>query len=431
MLGSNEVVMQLLTAPFPQILLTSIATLVISYLLLTIIKIRDPKIRGFFYSLTLLAPLVVYLFYTPSIWVMRPVFEQGSINGSTMIISQMGEAIGGSVKSIAMASPAVASFMVAQEVAGVNYTGVLCIIGIVFGIVMLAVSYLFGVRIVKGCQGVMDVTAEDEPKLYKSVEKLASRVGVATPKIGLTENLRPNAFTIGYGDNAMVVFSSGLISTLDQVELEAVIAHELAHIKNRDFHLMAIVSSLKVVSFFNPAAYLSASMLVREREYLADDVGSRATRKKNTLKKALIKIAATPAPQRRAVIPDLVSGLFIYSQIGSLKAAFTSHPSLDMRLDRIGRGGAGKKMDKYKAALVALVLIGSLAMLSSYILQPMHLVEVFFRVGPGIRVPMGGGPFISVGGEGVNTFFFSMRSFKVAPLRELPNTLALRQLGVF
>jgi heat shock protein HtpX len=422
--------MQLLTAPFPQMMLSSIAILVISYLLLTLMKIRDPKIRGFFYSLTLIAPIVVYLFYMPSVWVMRPVLEHGSFGGPSFVISQVGPTVGESITSIMVASPGFATIVGGQEAASLSYTGLLCIIGLVFGVATLAVSYFFGVKIVKRCQGVMDVTAEDEPRLYKSVEKLASRLGVATPKIGLTESLQPNAFTIGYGDNAMVVFSSGLISTLNMVELEAVIAHELAHIKNRDFHLMAIVSSLKIVSFFNPAAYLSASLLAREREYLADDVGSKATGRKNTLKRALIKIAAAPM-QRRAVIPELMSGIFIYSQIGSLKAAFTSHPSLDMRLDRIGRGKVGGKMDGYKAALVAVLLVCSLVMLSSYIMQPMHLVEMFFGFGPGFRVPMGGIKLAPVwGGEDMQTFTFSTRPFGFAYARALPDALTLRPMVV-
>jgi Zn-dependent protease with chaperone function len=410
-MAPNNVLMQLLTAPFPQMMLSSIAILVISYILLTFTKIKDPKMRSFFYSLTLVAPVVVYLFYTPTIWVMRPNLERGLFEGTSFVISQVGSAVGEGVTSIMVASPAFATIVRGQEAVDLSYTGLLCIIGLVFGIAILAVSYFFGVRIVKRCQGVMDVTAEDEPRLYKSVEKLASRVGVATPKIGLTENLQPNAFTIGYGDSAMVVFSSGLISTLNQVELEAVIAHELAHIKNRDFHLMAMVSSLKIVSFFNPAAYLSASLLAREREYLADDIGSKATGRKNTLKRALIKIAAAPV-QRRAVVPELVSGLFIYSQIGSLRAAFTSHPSLDMRLDRIGRGKSGDKMDGYKAALVAVLLVGSLVMLSSYIMQPMHLVDMFFGFGPGFRAPIGGVMFSPFrGGGGMQSFTFSTSPF--------------------
>ena len=114
-MGPNEIVMQLLTAPFPQMLLTSIATLIISYLLLRLTKIRDPKIRGFFYSLTLLAPIAVYLVYMPSIWMMRPVIEHAPIEGSTIIISQMGSAAGGSVTGSVVASPAFSTMMLGEK----------------------------------------------------------------------------------------------------------------------------------------------------------------------------------------------------------------------------------------------------------------------------------------------------------------------------
>lgn len=427
----NDLVMQLFTAPFPQMLLVSTATLVISYVLLTLTQIRDPKIRGFFHGLTLIAPIIVYMIYTPSVWLMGPMIQHGYTDGGSFIISQVSPAVGGAIVGYAGIPPAFSTVFMAEEAARLSYTGLLCVIGLVFGTATLALSYIFGVRIVKRCQGVIDVTPEDEPRLYKSVDKLAQRVGVPVPKIGLTESLQPNAFTIGYGKSAMIVFSSGLITALNQVELEAVVAHELAHIKNRDFHLMALVSSLRVVSFFNPAAYLSASMFAREREYLADDVGSKATGRRSTLKRALIKIASIPAPKRRAHIPELVSGLFIYSQIGSLKAAFTSHPSLDMRLDRIGSGRSGSVGDVYKALLVALLLIGSMALLSSYIMQPIRLFDTFLRLGPAVRVPMSGvmfsrGPWI----DGVNTFTFSFENVREVAVRELPDVLALSNLRV-
>lgn len=365
MQGPNEVIMQLLVPPFPQIVLASVATLVITSLLLRVFNVWDPQIRTIFYGLTLLVPLFMYVIITPSVWITRPVIIRGPVEASIIIITRM------------------------EEVVGVSYTGILCVSGIIFGSATLIVSYLFGVAIVKKCQGVMEVTEEDEPKLYGIVGKLAKRIGIDIPKIGLTENLQPNAFTIGHGNNTMVVFSSGLISVLDRIELEAVIAHELAHIKNQDFHLMAVVSSLKVIAFFNPASYLSASMLAKEREYLADEVGTKSTRRRNSLKMALIKIASINTPRRRVIIPDLVSGLFIYSQIGSLKAAFTSHPSLDTRLDRISYDDAGTGRDKYKAVLVVLVLFGSLALLSTYIMQPMRLVELFFHMNPAFSPPRG------------------------------------------
>jgi heat shock protein HtpX len=427
----NDLVMQFLTAPFPQMLIASIATLVISYVLLTLTNIRDPSIRGFFHGLTLIAPIIVYLLYTPSIWMMNPMIERSYTEGGSFIISQVSPAVEKSIVGYAGAPPTFSTVFIGEEVARLSYTGILCIRGLVFGAATLTVSYLFGVRIVKRCQGVMDVSPEDEPRLYKSVDKLAQRVGVPAPKIGLTESLQPNAFTIGYGDNAMIVFSSGLVAALNQVELEAVIAHELAHIRNRDFHLMAIVSSLRVVSFFNPAAYLSASMFAREREYLADDVGSRATGRRSTLKRALTKIASIQAPRRRAFIPELVSGLFIYSQIGSLKAAFTSHPSLDMRLNRIGSDRSGSVTDIYKALLVALLLLGSMALLSSYIMQPMRLFDTFLRFDAVANMPLSGVMFTRgqwIGG--MNTFTFTFKPLSEIAVRELPDVLGLGKLVV-
>jgi heat shock protein HtpX len=385
MQGPNEVIMQLLVPPFPQIVLASVATLVITSLLLRVFNVWDPQIRTLFYGLTLLVPLFMYVIITPSVWITRPVIIRGPVEASIIIITRM------------------------EEVVGVSYTGILCVSGIIFGAATLIVSYLFGVAIVKKCQGVMEVTEEDEPKLYGIVGKLAKRIGIDIPKIGLTENLQPNAFTIGHGNNTMVVFSSGLISVLDRIELEAVIAHELAHIKNQDFHLMAVVSSLKVIAFFNPATYLSASMLAKEREYLADEVGTKSTRRRSSLKRALIKIASINTPRRRAIIPDLVSGLFIYSQIGSLKAAFTSHPSLDTRLDRISYDDAGTGRDKYKAVLVALVLFGSLALLSTYIMQPIRLVELFFQMNPAFGPPRGLMQLPMLEGHKGADFFHSFR----------------------
>jgi Zn-dependent protease with chaperone function len=360
-----DVLIWALTPPFPQALLLSAGTLIMTHVLLSLFKVGEPRTRSLFYSLTLLTPLAVYAVYTPSIWIIRPMFQQVFVGPLGMTLTRQ------------------------EEFAFVNYTGILCIVGLAFGAATLAVSYLFGAKIVTRCRGVMEVTEEDEPRLYGLVEKTARRIGVATPRIGLTESLQPNAFMVGHGQDAMVVFSSGLITVLNSLELEAVAAHELAHIKNRDFHLMALISSLKVVSFFNPASYLSASMLAREREYLADGVGSKATRRSNLLKKALIKIASAPSTPRKAILPDLVSSLFIYSQIGSLRTAFTSHPSIDTRLSRIGERRTKSWTDGYKVAVIALVLLGSLA-LGFNLVEPSHLMELFFRLNPALGTPVQG-----------------------------------------
>jgi len=376
----NAVLFHLLMAPLPQLILTSAATLIITYTLLRLLRVGDSRIRSGFYIITLLTPLLVYIFFTPKIWIMRPVFTGSLVDGITVVVSRT------------------------EEIVSINYVGLICITGLIFGAVTMAISYLFGVSIVKRCQGVMDVTKDDEPRLYDVVEKLSKKIGVPTPKVGLTENLQPNAFTVGCGENSMVIFSSGLLSTLNHAELEAVVAHELAHIKNRDFHIMAIASALKVMAFFNPAAFLSASMLAREREFLADEVGASATQRKGAFKSALTKIASTKIPSSQSILSNLVAGLFVYSQISPFKSAFTTHPSLDTRLDRIGHGRIGTTMDKYKAVIIAAVLVASIAMLSSYIMQPMSLVDMFLGRSPvfashvmGLRPPPFNDPqFLSV-----------------------------------
>ncbi len=343
---------QVLTPPFLQVLLLPTATLIVTYILLHLSGIRDPRIRSAFYSLTLFVPLVVYLFYFPSVWVTRPVPPSlVDIAGGMGLHTQV-------------------------EVVGVNFTGLLCLVGLAFGAAALAFSYAFGVGIVRKFQGVVEVGAEDEPWLYGIIEKAARKVDIPTPKIGITDSLQPNAFTVGYGKEAIVVFSSGIISALSSGELEAVAGHELAHIKNGDFHLLAAASALRVVSFFNPASYISSSMLAKEREFLADEVGARSTHRGATLRRALVKIASAQVDVSLR-LPDVISGLFIYSNIGSLRAAFTSHPSLSTRVTRIGRAPSVVVGEKYRAVAVAMLLLGSFAF-AFYLVEPFHLVEAFF-----------------------------------------------------
>ncbi len=400
--GPNEVLMQLMMAPFPQMMLISGATFIITYVSLRLLKVGDSRIRSGFYMLTLLAPLVVYAIYTPSIWVMRPAAVFNAENWVTTGVSKM-------------------------EIVGVNYTGLLCLIGLAFGAMTLAISYLFGVSIVKRCQGVMDVTEDDEPKIYGAVAKLAKKMSVPIPNVGLTENLQPNAFTVGYGGKTVIVLSSGLISALNRAELEAVIAHELAHVKNRDFHLMAIVSSLKVAAFFNPVAYLSASMLAKEREFLADEVGTKATTRRSAFKRALVKISSVQAPSGISILPNIISGIFVYSQIGPLRAALTSHPSLDTRLDRIGGNRIATAMDGYKAALIAFILATSLAYLSAYIMHPMSLMGVFFRLDPAFGMH----PMAFEGRPEFAAFAGHVRTGGFAFIRSIHETLSLRGVTVY
>ncbi|TSA39960.1 hypothetical protein D4R30_00295, partial [archaeon] len=210
----NEVLRFVIVPPLLQVLMTSVAVLGGSYILMRALQLDNPRVRSLYFSLALVAPIAMYFLYTPSIW--RTTYTVFHVFTPIQGITPLG----------------------IQKIVEVNYVGVICIVGLIFGAATFIMSSLFSVSIVKRLQGVVEVTAEEEPRLCELVERVARKMGVNTPRVGLTEHLQPNAFTVGGGKRAMVVFTMGLLDSLDQRELEAVAAHELAHIKNNDFGLM-------------------------------------------------------------------------------------------------------------------------------------------------------------------------------------------------
>ncbi len=354
----GELLRILNSPPLPQVILSSTIIVGVSYVLMRVLRLNNPRIRSAFFSLALITPLAFYIFFTPSIWFTRYLVTHG-------------------LPPYAGA----ASFEVGQVVE-VNYAGVVCVVGAIVGAATLALSAFFSVAIVKRFQGVVEVTHEEEPRIFDMVESVATRMGVPTPRVGLTEHLQPNAFTVGRGEGAMVVFTMGLIDTLDQRELEAVTAHEIAHIKNGDFSLMAMLTSLKVALFYNPISYLALSMVSREREYLADEVSSRTLSTSKHLRRALRKIAEAKPVREGNPITNLATGLFVYSQIGSLKSAFTAHPKLETRLRRVGVRSSAR-WDAAKTVVVAGILVGTLFLGSGYILQPVRVLgHMLYDFGP-------------------------------------------------
>jgi heat shock protein HtpX len=352
----NEVLRIVTMPPLLQVILTSAVVLSVSYMLMRVLHLNNPKVRSLYFCLALVTPLVMYVFFTPSIWFTRIMVE-----------------------GVFMQFPEVPQLEI-KKIVEVNYVGVLCVVGLIFGAATFIVSNIFSISIVKRLQGVVEVSVDDEPRLYRLVEKVARRMKIETPRVGLTENLQPNAFTVGRGRNAMIVFTMGILNTLDQKELEAVASHELAHIKNGDFSLMAVVTSLKLVFFYNPFAYLATSMISREREYLADEVGARVMSRTRQLKSALVKISNVNAESRQSILTTWSTSLFVYSQIGSLKSAFTAHPNLDTRLSHIG-GKTNSTGDTAKTLAVAVLLGSTLLLAGGYLSQPMRIIDqVLFRV---------------------------------------------------
>src|SRR5262245_58465910 len=169
--------------------------------------------------------------------------------------------------------------------------------------------------------GARVVSAQEAPELYEMVDNLRQRAGLPMPTVAIAPHEQPNAFATGRNpQNAVVCVTEGILKTVDREELEGVLAHELAHVKNRDMLLQTMAATLAAAVanlahfglFFgggrrdsqNPAAGLLmllvapiAAMMIqfaisRQREYKADAVGAEITGRPLALASALKKLDA-------------------------------------------------------------------------------------------------------------------------------------------
>jgi heat shock protein HtpX len=332
----ETIVMQLSKPYFlyPIVILTLLAGF--TCITLKIMRVNNARTKSIFYALPFVIPLIVYLFYPPTIEAVKmraPLFWEVS---RSAVLPQTPELT-------------------------FSIVSILCVIGLVFGLFLFTFTHLLGVNLVCKLRGVTELYPEDEPAIYSMIEKLARKAGITRPRIGVTDGLDANAFTIGSGKNAMIVLSQGLISLLSRLELESVAAHEISHIKNGDFNFMALSSSLKVVSFYNPVCYLLSAAVSREREILADETGAKIASRPSALKSALLKIAKAPKPQT-PLFARLISGFFIVSEVGFIKSAFASHPTLDARLIRIDRCEKHGRWDKVKGFFAAVMIFSAITL---------------------------------------------------------------------
>ncbi len=223
-----------------------------------------------------------------------------------------------------------------------------------------------------------EIKPENNLELYRLVENLSITAGLPVPKIYLINDASPNAFATGRNTkHAVVAVTSGLLAKLERDELEGVLAHELAHIGNRDMFLATAVSvSVGLIvlladwlsrtllfgehrrdnnserngvlflvlavstSIIVPLlAYLMQFAVSRKREFMADADGVLLTRNPEGLARALEKISADPAPL--ATANRATAHLFIASPFkekqrhGFLARAFMTHPPVEERIKKL------------------------------------------------------------------------------------------------
>lgn len=201
--------------------------------------------------------------------------------------------------------------------------------------------------------------------IHHMTESLAREMNVDKPKLMVMEMGVPNAFAVGRRSAGVVCVSTELIQLLERDELEGVIAHEIAHIRNRDVITMVLGQSIAMIVGY--VAYFAvlfggernigtfviamvastiANMIVmvfvmaisRYREYVADDDARRAIGSGDPLARALAKIAAG-SEDREPKIEDSVNALCIFNADKSLfQRLLSTHPPTESRIERLQSG---------------------------------------------------------------------------------------------
>lgn len=250
-------------------------------------------------------------------------------------------------------------------------------VAIVFSLLMNIFSYWFSDRIVLTISGAKPASKEQYYDLYTMTENLAITAGLPMPKLYVITDAVPNAFATGRNkEHAVVAVTTGLLDVLEKNELEGVIAHELAHIGNRDILLQTVIVVLvglvtMLADFFIRAQFhggrdrdskgagilliiglvlmilspIFASLIQlaisRKREFLADATGALLTRYPEGLASALEKISTNSAGKKMKLANHATAHLFISNPFGGdgkknkvnfFAKIFSTHPPVDERV---------------------------------------------------------------------------------------------------
>ena len=256
------------------------------------------------------------------------------------------------------------------------YIGINTLLLVVIVMVFLLLQYFFSDRMVLFSMGARVVSEQEEPRLYETLTRLCAIAGITRPRIAIVDKDIPNAFATGRNaKNSVIAVTTGLLSMLNQEELEAVLAHELSHVKNRDVMVLTLASLISTAAFFIFRSSLMAPQsggrngkqnlwfiipvfaavvwiisfllikaLSRYREFSADRGSAIITGRPSQLVSALMKISGMMAsvPTRDLREVEGMNAFFIIPAISgsSILTFFATHPSVEQRiaaLERIGR----------------------------------------------------------------------------------------------
>lgn len=244
-------------------------------------------------------------------------------------------------------------------------------IALIMAFGMNFVTYWFSDKIILKMSGARAVTESEAPVLYGAVRRLAQRAQLPMPKVYVMDEDQPNAFATGRNpEHGVIAVTTGIMRILSREEVEGVLAHELAHIKNRDILVSTVAASIAgaisylaqmaqwaalfggrrddegengspvaalIMMIVGPIAAMMVQMAIsRSREFGADEGGARIAGEPRHLAGALRKIhhAAHAIPMDAS---PATSHLFIVNPLtgGGLLRLFSTHPPVEERIARL------------------------------------------------------------------------------------------------
>ena len=254
----------------------------------------------------------------------------------------------------------------AMFAAGAGFAIMLVVIG-----GLMAAQIFLSDKLALASVGAKEVSPQEAPGLHAMVERLCIQADLPKPKIAVADVAMPNAFAIGRSKkSATVCATTGIMNTLEPHELEGVMAHELAHIKNRDVLIMTMAGFFASVAamiaqfglFFggghdddNPSflvvllvswvvyglSFFLMLALSRYREFTADRGAAIITGRPSALSSALMKIngAMSRVPQQDLRAAGDMNAFFIMpaASRNAVTGLFSTHPPMEARIERLQR----------------------------------------------------------------------------------------------
>lgn len=252
-----------------------------------------------------------------------------------------------------------------------HYLGVGYIPLAIIASVMILAQWYFSDKIVLWTSGAKIISREEYPKLHEIVERLSTKNGLTKPKVAMVNSNVPNAFATGKSPkSSLVAVTTGLLELLDDDELEAVIGHELTHVRSRDVLVLTLASLFSTVAWYlmqfgfygglqtrdrNSAgsgvivllvaivtwvvSFLIIRAISRYREYSADRGGAIMTGKPDKLATALLKISGKikVIPPNELKNVQKLNAFFIIPALSgsSIANLFSSHPPVEKRVQKL------------------------------------------------------------------------------------------------